>query len=186
MAQMDAVPAPYGDIIALHPNHCFIPAVSALDLTTQDLFYNIAGDPDLLAMSPFDAVYFPQQNEEHVLVSPQTKDWVIAEVGFGATTAAPAAAPAPGVPSIFSAAPNPFSGSASLRFSLPAARTARLAVFDAAGRRVAVIADGRFAAGEHRAQWSGTDGSGRRVGSGVYFVELRGPDFATSRKVVLE
>ena len=32
MAQMDATTAPYGDIVALHDNHCFMPTVSALAL----------------------------------------------------------------------------------------------------------------------------------------------------------
>jgi hypothetical protein len=186
MATMDSVDAPYGDIIALHDNHCFIPTVSALDINTQDLFYDIANDPDILAQSPFDVVYFPQGNEEHVLVSPETKQWVIAEVEVGATTAAPLAAAGPGVPMILPVSPNPFSGTAGVRFSVPREGPARLSVYDASGRRVAVLADGRLRAGEHRASWNGRDVSGRRAGSGVYFLELRGTDFATSRKVVLD
>jgi hypothetical protein len=48
MAQMDSTEAPYGDIIALHDNHGFIPTISALDLATEDPFYDVAGDPDIL------------------------------------------------------------------------------------------------------------------------------------------
>ncbi len=59
MAEMDAVPAPYGDIIALHPAHAFIPTVSALALAVDDPFHDIAGDPDLLSRTPFAAVYYP-------------------------------------------------------------------------------------------------------------------------------
>lgn len=88
MAQMDSTQAPYGDIIALHQRHDFIPTVSALGLDTQDLFYDIAGDPDLLASTPFDAGYFPQANQEHVLVTPENAAWVVAEVGSGRTAAA--------------------------------------------------------------------------------------------------
>ena len=57
MAQMDSTEAPYGDIVALHDTHCFIPTVSALAIDTADLLYDVAGDPDLLASTPFDAVY---------------------------------------------------------------------------------------------------------------------------------
>ena len=74
MAQADSTEAPYGDIVALQPSHCFIPTISALDLATSDLFYDIAGEPDLLAMTPFDAVYFPAENEEHVAITAQNAE----------------------------------------------------------------------------------------------------------------
>ena len=45
MAQLDTTQAPYGDIVALHNAHCFIPTVSALDLPTSDLFFDVAGTP---------------------------------------------------------------------------------------------------------------------------------------------
>ena len=48
MAEMDAIDPGYGDIVGIYPNHCFIPSVSSLDLNTTNLFYNIAGDPNIL------------------------------------------------------------------------------------------------------------------------------------------
>jgi hypothetical protein len=80
MAQMDSVPAPYGDIVALHPRHCFIPTISSLDLATADPFYNIAGDPDLYAHTPFDSLYFPVDNQEHVEITPESYGWFINEI----------------------------------------------------------------------------------------------------------
>jgi hypothetical protein len=80
MQQMDQVPAPYGDIIALHNDHCFIPSISALDLNTTDPFFNIAGEPNLYAMTPFDSLYFPAANQEHVLVTPENYWWIIEEL----------------------------------------------------------------------------------------------------------
>ena len=41
-AELDATTAPYGDVVALHPSHCFIPIVSALALATSDPFFNVA------------------------------------------------------------------------------------------------------------------------------------------------
>ena len=83
MDQLADVPAPYGDIIALHGSHSFIPSVAALDIATVDPFYDIAGDPMLLENVPFDQVYFPASNQEHIAITPENKDWFIFEIGFG-------------------------------------------------------------------------------------------------------
>jgi hypothetical protein len=85
MAEMDATQAPFGDIVALHPNHCFIPSISALAVETSDLFYDIAGDPNLLDHTPFDAVYFPLENQEHVMITPENAAWFTAEIESGVT-----------------------------------------------------------------------------------------------------
>ncbi|MBU0507791.1 hypothetical protein KKH27_02995 [bacterium] len=83
MAQMDSVEVPYGDLIALHPNHCFIPTISALDLAVQNPFYDIPGEPDLYALSPFDSLYFPIENQEHVLITPENYGWLVGEICGG-------------------------------------------------------------------------------------------------------
>jgi len=88
MAEMDAVEAPYGDIIALHPAHAFIPTISSLALDVDDPFFDIAGEPDLLSLTPFDAVYFPAENQEHVLITPESKGWFLAELSGPAATVA--------------------------------------------------------------------------------------------------
>ncbi|HSG29624.1 MAG TPA: hypothetical protein VLA34_14175, partial [Candidatus Krumholzibacterium sp.] len=64
MADMDSTEAPFGDIIALHERHCFIPTISALDIATDDLFYDVAADPYVMALTPFDTVYWAPVNEE--------------------------------------------------------------------------------------------------------------------------
>lgn len=87
LALLDSVPAPYGDIHALHPTHCFVPTVSALGLDVTDPFYNIAGDADLYALSPFDSLYYPAENQDHVDVTPENFEWLLYEV------AGPLAAP---------------------------------------------------------------------------------------------
>jgi hypothetical protein len=71
-------------------------------------------------------------------------------------------------------APNPFrsGGTTSLRFTLAQAADVRLEVYDAAGRRVAVVLDRRLPAGPGAAAWDGADESGRQVGPGVYFYRL--------------
>jgi len=68
--------------------------------------------------------------------------------------------------------PNPFNPRTTIRFELPAAGTARLVVYDVAGRPVRVLVDGGLSAGAHEAVWDGTDSAGRETGSGSYLARL--------------
>ncbi len=78
-------------------------------------------------------------------------------------------APAPLAPGVALAlpAPNPFRQSTRLRYALDAPGRARLAVYDALGREVAVLVDSDRAAGEHEARF---EASG--LASGVYVIRL--------------
>jgi photosystem II stability/assembly factor-like uncharacterized protein len=64
-------------------------------------------------------------------------------------------------------APNPFDGPTLLRFSVGAAGHVRLAVYDALGREVAVLADGPLEAGRHEVAFDGL-----RLPSGLYVVRM--------------
>jgi hypothetical protein len=79
MAVMDAIDPGTGDIIALHPNHCFIPTISSLDLAVDDPFHPIAGDPNLYSLTEFDSLYFPVENQEHVDITPESFWWLLEE-----------------------------------------------------------------------------------------------------------
>lgn len=90
---------------------------------------------------------------------------------------------APVVPGV-RAAPNPVAGAGELRFDLPAAGWARIAIFDAQGRLVRTLVDGVLTAGVHRARWDGADGRGARLPAAVYFVRLETPETSATSKVV--
>jgi hypothetical protein len=68
--------------------------------------------------------------------------------------------------------PNPFVDATRVEFRLANEAPVDLAVFDASGRRVAVLLSGPTAAGPHEVTWDGTDVFGRRVASGTYFLRL--------------
>jgi len=176
MAQLDTTEAPYGDIVGLHDHHCFIPSISGLALNTGDLFYDIAGDPDLLDHTPFDAVYYPLENEEHVEITPANAEWFLAEIEFG-TSGVAAASPAP-LAWIAPPSPHPLRPGSGLRFSAPMAGEAHLDLHDATGRRVAQLLDHHVEAGTNLVLWEG----GR---PGVYFLRLTGPGYAASQKVIV-
>ncbi len=80
--QLADVDPGYGDIVALYPDHCFVPTVSALDIDTTDLFYNIAGDDAILDKTPFDTIYFATGNESHMSVTSYNAPPLIYEIGY--------------------------------------------------------------------------------------------------------
>lgn len=82
--------------------------------------------------------------------------------------------------------PNPARGRAVVACELPVEEAAELAVLDVAGRLVVRLASGRTGAGEHRFGWDLTDGCGRRVGTGVYFIRLDAGGERRVAKVVVE
>ncbi len=80
MQAMASAEVPYGDLIALHDHHCFIPTISALDLNVSDPFYNIAAEPDLYSLTVFDSLYFPVENQFHIEITPENYWWFIYEI----------------------------------------------------------------------------------------------------------
>ena len=82
-------------------------------------------------------------------------------------------------------ATNPIVSSGAIHLTLPRAGGVRLAVHDAAGRRVRLLLDANLPAGEHRLTWDGRDGSGRRVPAGLYYLALQGSPGSRSRSVMV-
>ncbi len=89
--------------------------------------------------------------------------------------------PVPGPLFLAQNAPNPVRGSTRIRFRLPEAGPVRLAIYDAAGREVAVPLSGQLEAGEHEAPWRPDPA----VASGIYFYRLETPRGTRSRKLLL-
>jgi len=184
MAQMDSVNPGYGDIVALHPNHCFVPTVSALALQTTDPFYDVAGDPDLLAHTPYDEILVAPTNEEHVSISPVEAAWFLARIGTGLPTGVgPLPATIAGL-QLAPPAPNPSRGPTRLDVTLPSASHATLDVIAVDGRRIARLCDGTLEAGTHPFRWDGRDAAGARVSSGLYFVRLAADGGTVCRRLV--
>jgi hypothetical protein len=184
MAQMDSSEAPYGDIIALHDSHCFIPTISALDLDTDNLFYDIDGDPDILAHTPFDTVYYPVANEEHIAITAESRDWFLDEISRGVLTDVPKRGmPISGV-RLEPCRPNPFHSAATIRFYVPSAQHIDLAIYDIRGRRVTRLLDRTVSPGWGSASWNGEDRRGRQVSSGLYFCTLEAGDATRVRRLI--
>ncbi len=76
--------------------------------------------------------------------------------------------------------PNPFNPTTDIAFSLPSNQYVTLEVFNVAGQRVAVLADGTFGAGRHIVTWDAS-----RQSSGIYLYRLTMSDRVETRKMLL-
>lgn len=81
--------------------------------------------------------------------------------------------------------PNPFNPRTRIAFALARTGSVRLEVFDVAGRRVAVLAEGEFGAGSHTVQWNGTGARGESLASGTYYCRLRVGNETQVKKMTL-
>jgi probable HAF family extracellular repeat protein len=88
---------------------------------------------------------------------------------------------------ILGSRPNPFRSAMAIEFTISArAATApsRLEIFDAAGRRRAILSRGTLTAGPHSVRWDGRDQGGAAVQGGVYFARLTTLDATASWRIV--
>jgi|GEM_PF-898943 len=88
-----------------------------------------------------------------------------------------------GMPMVFALKqnyPNPFNPATTIRFELPTDTQVKLEVFDLLGRRVAVLADDMFAAGQHSVYFDAA-----HMTSGLYVYRLLTPHFMETRKMML-
>ncbi len=84
--------------------------------------------------------------------------------------------------------PNPFNGGTKIDYDIPDVegklKIAYLFVYDILGRKVKTLASGEHEAKRHTVFWDGTNDDGRTVATGVYFYQLVGKDFVSSKKMV--
>lgn len=76
--------------------------------------------------------------------------------------------------------PNPFNPTTSVSFRLPNPSNVELIVYNVAGQRVKVLADGLFNAGTHVIEWDAAN-----VASGIYFYRINAGEFTESKKMIL-
>ncbi len=82
--------------------------------------------------------------------------------------------------------PNPFNLRTEIAFGLASPTSVTLSIFDTRGRLVAQpLAAAPLPAGRHIATWDGSDASGRRTSSGVYYYRLEAGGFVQTRSMLL-
>jgi len=93
--------------------------------------------------------------------------------------------PAVGQSLRITASPNPFNPTVTLNVNAEKRTALTVQIMDARGRLVRTLFQGEVGAGEHPIVWSGKDGSGADVPSGVYFAYARGAGTTTTQKIYL-
>jgi hypothetical protein len=83
------------------------------------------------------------------------------------------------------AAPNPFSTSTTIAFSMASPGRVSLEIYNVEGRLVRTLVDGYVEAGPHTIAWDGTDSSGSRVARGIYFCHMKSEGFSSTNKLVV-
>jgi len=79
---------------------------------------------------------------------------------------------------------SPVRGPAVITYSIAVRGDVRLAVYDAQGRAVKVLASGTRTPGEYRLVWAGLDNRGQAVPSGIYFCQFSSRGAKTVEKLV--
>ena len=91
----------------------------------------------------------------------------------------------PNVLTLYPNTPNPFMKSTVIRYAVPKPIDVELAIYDIAGRRVAMLASGHHEPGIYTIEWDGRDIRGLKLSAGVYFYRLHTTEKTLTRKLVL-
>ncbi|MFC2075721.1 T9SS type A sorting domain-containing protein [candidate division KSB1 bacterium] len=156
------------------------------DLYYYKIYRNISGSKK----SP--AVVYRLYNGEnsiriHGLDRNTTYDFRVAAVD-SAQNEGPFAGPVSALPVVYSLSqnyPNPFNISTVIEFGLSETLPVILKIYDLNGRLVRTLIDRSFPPGHYRLNWDGTDNSGKRLGSGVYFYQIKAGKLHDTRKMVM-
>ncbi|MEX1276702.1 MAG: C-GCAxxG-C-C family (seleno)protein [Bacteroidota bacterium] len=82
--------------------------------------------------------------------------------------------------------PNPFNPRTRIQFSIPAAATVDLAIYDIHGRLVRnLLASEHRESGRYAIEWDGKDNAGGKVGTGSYFCRMQAGGFSATKKLSL-
>ncbi len=81
--------------------------------------------------------------------------------------------------------PNPFCGSTRIEFDLPDEKRVHAAFYDATGRMVKTVLNGRHPGGPARVDWNGIGSRGNSAAPGIYFLRLTVDDQTAVRRVLL-
>lgn len=81
--------------------------------------------------------------------------------------------------------PNPFNPETTIRFDLGEEAFVSLRIYDGLGQVVRTLAEAALPSGSYSKVWDGRDARGLRVGSGVYYYELRAGTFTSMKKMTL-
>ena len=137
---------------------------------------------DAGATCAVDVRYFGTEDFATAELTVETSTGTLTSLLFGSQDGTSVAneAATEGAFGLSAAFPNPVQGAARIAYSLAQAETVTLSVYDALGRRVAVLAEGPMSAGTHEARFDA-----EALASGVYFYRLQAGSQSAVRKLTV-
>ncbi len=83
--------------------------------------------------------------------------------------------------------PNPFNPSTTIKYQVPEGQAAKvqIVVFNVRGQKVITLVNELKESGDFTVNWNGSNTSGQRVSSGVYFYRMSAGEFSAVRKMVI-
>ncbi|CAN5460127.1 hypothetical protein BH10BAC3_BH10BAC3_17490 [soil metagenome] len=85
----------------------------------------------------------------------------------------------------FSVAPNPFSNSTIISFSLAQSANASIKIFDMAGRLIKILANTEIQQGTHQLTWNAKDEKGNTLSAGMYLVQIQSGNYTEAKRLSL-
>ena len=86
---------------------------------------------------------------------------------------------------LFPAYPNPFNAGTIIRYELPKAMWAKVAIYDILGREITTLYNGMVQPGQRKVYWDGRSACGAPVTSGIYILRLDTSEQETARRLTL-
>ena len=83
--------------------------------------------------------------------------------------------------------PNPFNPITAINYDLPEVRDVNIIIYDLLGRTIRHLDLNKVKAGRHKFVWHGTNDYGKRVSTGIYFLQITaGQDIQTQKMLLLK
>lgn len=81
--------------------------------------------------------------------------------------------------------PNPFNPETNISFALPVDSRVSLRIYNLSGQLVKTLLEENLSAGTYTVHWDGSNSSGEKVASGIYFYKLTAGEYSQTRKMCM-
>jgi hypothetical protein len=81
--------------------------------------------------------------------------------------------------------PNPVAFATEIRFEVARTSDVSIKVYNTMGQLVRTLRNGRMEPGRYSINWDGTNASGEKVSSGVYFYKMKADKFQATKKMLM-
>jgi hypothetical protein len=81
--------------------------------------------------------------------------------------------------------PNPTFRTTAIRWQIPSASDVAISIYDASGRNIKTLVNGKFVPGYYSTIWNCTNEHNQKVSAGIYFYEMRTTNYTSRLKMVI-